>query len=105
MRINPCIIAAVAVFILFHPLVAEAKFKLYVDDSRKKYIMVDEPEMDLVDDKIVPFSNSYFSFSLIFEKDNFPEMYEGHLHRGNSEARNEKCTDRRSFSRVFFSIC
>tara|TARA_Y100001934_G_C12038939_1_gene625077 strand:- start:297 stop:758 length:462 start_codon:yes stop_codon:yes gene_type:complete len=44
MRINPCIIAAVAVFILFHPLVAEAKFKLYVDDSRKKYIMVEEQD-------------------------------------------------------------
>ena len=36
MKINPYIITTVAVFILFHPLVAEADFILYLDDSRKK---------------------------------------------------------------------
>ena len=44
MKINPYIITTVAVFILFHPIVAEADFKLYLDDSRKKHIMVEEQD-------------------------------------------------------------
>ena len=44
MKINPYIITTVAFFILFHPIVAEADFKLYLDDSRKKHIMVEEQD-------------------------------------------------------------
>jgi hypothetical protein len=40
MKINSYIITAVVVIILFRPLVADADFKLYLDDSRKAHIMV-----------------------------------------------------------------
>lgn len=44
MKINSYIISTVAVFILFCPLVAEADFKLYLDDSRKAHIMVEKQD-------------------------------------------------------------
>ena len=44
MKINPYIITTVAFFILFHTLVAEADFKLYLDDSRKKHIIVEKQD-------------------------------------------------------------
>ena len=44
MKINSYIISTVAVFVLFCPLVAEADFKLYLDDSRKAHIMVEKQD-------------------------------------------------------------
>ena len=44
MKINSYIITAVAVIILFRPVIADADFKLYLDDSRKAHIMVEKQD-------------------------------------------------------------